>query len=311
MTTLFSGASNLAEGVDRAFMFIIIISFIFTIAIVGLIIYILVHFSRKKNKNPQQFSGNVPLEVVWTVIPLILVIIMFYYGWVGFAPMRKVPDNAMQVKAIGRMWSWSFDYGNGKISKDLVVPLERNVKLNLFSEDVNHGLFIPAFRVKEDVIPSYNNYLWFRAITKGKFDIFCTEYCGLAHSGMTAKVIVVDSLEFDKWLSELKSTGDTPEHPGMAIIKANACITCHSLDGTKVIGPSFKDLYGAKRMVVTAQGEKEVEANDDYLRRSITDPNFEVVKGFNKGLMQSYKDVLKAEDIDKIVDYFKTAGGHK
>jgi cytochrome c oxidase subunit 2 len=311
MTTLFSGASNLAEGVDRAFMFIIIVSVIFTIAIVGLIIYILIHFSRKKNKNPQQFDGNVPLEVVWTVIPLILVIIMFYYGWVGFAPMRKVPDNAMQVKAIGRMWSWSFDYGNGKISKDLVVPLQRNVKLNLFSEDVNHGLFIPAFRVKEDVIPGYNNYLWFRPITKGKFDIFCTEYCGLAHSGMVSKALVVDSLDFDKWLSELKTTGDAPEHPGMAIIKANACITCHSLDGTKVIGPSFKDLYGSKRIVITAQGEKEVEANDDYIRRSILDPNSEVVKGFNKGLMQSYKEVLKAEDIDKIVDYFKTAGGKK
>ena len=309
METMFSGASNLAAGVDRAFIFIFAISFIFTIGIVVAMIYILIRFSRKRNKNPQQFSGNVPLEIIWTVVPLILVLFMFYYGWVAFAPMRKVPKNSMEVKVIGRMWSWSFDYGNGKISPDLVLPLDKNVKLNLFSEDVNHGFFVPAFRVKEDVIPGYNNYLWFQPIAKGKYDIYCTEYCGLAHSAMVAKVVVVDSLEFKKWLADLKVVSN--DHPGMAILKANACITCHSLDGTKVIGPSFKGLFGAKRNVLTDQGEKEVVADADYIKRSILDPNAEVVKGYNKGLMQSYKDVLKAEDIDKIVDYFKKASEQK
>ncbi len=306
---MFSGASNFAESVDRAFIFIFAISFIFTIGITVAMIYIVIHFSRKRNKNPQQFSGNVPLEIIWTVVPLILVLFMFYYGWVAFAPMRKVPQNSMQVKVIGRMWSWSFDYGNGKISPDLVVPLDRNVKLNLFSEDVNHGLFIPAFRVKEDVIPGYNNYLWFQPIAKGKYDIYCTEYCGLAHSAMVAKAIVVDSLEFKTWLADLKVVSN--DHPGMAVLKANACITCHSLDGTKVIGPSFKDMFGAKRTVLTDQGEKEVEVNADYIKRAIVDPNGEIVKGYNKGLMQSYKDVLKAEDIDKIVDYFKKSSEQK
>ena len=310
MTTMFSGASNLAEGVDRAFIFIFSLAFIFIIAIVALIFYILIHFSRKKNKNPQQFSGNTTLEIIWTVIPVIIVLIMFYFGWAGFAPMRKVPADAMPIKVIGRMWVWSFDYGNGKISKDLVVPLNKDIKLNLYSEDVNHGFFVPAFRVKEDVIPGYNNYMWFRAISKGTYDIFCTEYCGLAHSGMTGKVIVLDNADFDKWFADLK-VSDNTVHPGLAIIKQNACLTCHSLDGTKIIGPSFKGIWGSKRIVVTAQGEKEMEGNDEYIRRSILDPNADVVKGFNKGLMQSYKEVLKAEDIDKIVDYFKTAGGQK
>ncbi len=309
MTTMFSGASNLAAGVDRAFIFIFAISFIFTIGIVVAMIYILIRFSRKRNKNPQQFSGNVPLEIIWTVVPLILVLFMFYYGWVAFAPMRKVPKNSMEVKVIGRMWSWSFDYGNGKISPDLVLPLDKNVKLNLFSEDVNHGFFVPAFRVKEDVIPGYKNYMWFQPIAKGSYDIYCTEYCGLAHSSMLAKVVVVDSLEFKTWLADLKVVSN--DHPGMAVLKANACITCHSLDGTKVIGPSFKGLFGAKRNVLTDQGEKEVVADADYIKRSILDPNAEVVKGYNKGLMQSYKDVLKAEDIDKIVDYFKKSSEQK
>jgi cytochrome c oxidase subunit 2 len=312
---MFSGASNLAEAVDRAFIFIFAIAFIFIIGITVLMIYILLRFSRKKIKNPKQFTGNTKLEVAWTVIPLILVLMMFYLGWVGFSPMRKVPADAMQIKAIGRMWEWSFDYGNGKISKELVVPYNRDIKMNLFSADVNHSLFIPAFRVKEDVIPGYNNYLWFRPIAKGKFDIFCSEYCGLAHSSMTTKAIVMDSLDFEKWLAELNTTSNTirntPDHPGLAIIRANACLTCHSLDGSKIIGPSFKGIWGSKRIVVNARGEQEMEGNAEYIKRSIIDPNADVVKGFTKGLMQSYKNVIKSEDIDKIVDFFKTSGEQK
>jgi cytochrome c oxidase subunit II len=311
METAFSGASNLAEAVDRAFIFVFTISFIFTIGITVLMIYIVIHFSRKKGIPPKQFSGNTKLEIIWTVIPLIIVLIMFYYGTAGFSPMRDVPEDAMPVKAIGRMWAWSFDYGNGKISDQLVVPYNRNVKLDLVSVDVNHSLFIPAFRVKEDVVPGYNNYLWFRPTVKGEFDIFCAEYCGLAHSAMLAKVIVVDSLNFEQWLADLKPTGDIPDHPGLALIKKNGCLACHSLDGSKVVGPTFKGLYGTKRPVITDQGENQVDANDEYIKNSIKNPNVEVVKGYNKGLMQSYKDMITEEDLDKIVDYFKTAGEQK
>jgi cytochrome c oxidase subunit 2 len=307
METYLAQGSNLAAGVDRAFIFIFAVSFILTIAITGLMIYILIHFSRKKVKNPSQFSGNTKLEIAWTIIPLIIVMIMFYYGVKGFKPMRDVPTDAMKVTAIGRMWAWDFDYGNGKIAKQLVIPYNRNIRLDLFSADVNHSLFIPAFRVKEDVIPGYNNYLWFKPIAKGEFDIFCSEYCGLAHSGMVTKAIVVDSLEFEKWLADLKVTGNLPDPPGLAIIKANACITCHSLDGAKIVGPSFKDLYGSKRTVITAEGEKEVVVDGEYIKRSVTDPNIELVKGYNKGLMQNYSTVIKPEDLDKIVDYFKSA----
>jgi cytochrome c oxidase subunit II len=311
METAFSGASNLAEAVDRAFIFIFTIAFIFTAGITILMIYIVIHFSRKKGKSPKQFSGNTKLEIIWTVIPLIIVMIMFYYGTAGFNPMVDVPKDAMPIKVIGRMWEWSFDYGDGKVSKNLVVPYNRNIRLNLFSKDVNHGLFIPAFRVKEDVIPGYNNYLWFRPIVKGEYDIFCSDYCGLAHSGMVAKVIVVDSLDYEKWLADLKATGTVIEHPGLTILRSNGCLTCHSLNGSKIVGPTFKGLYGSKRTVITDQGEKQVEAFDDYIRRSVLEPNAEVVKGYNKGLMQSYKEVIKPEDIDKIVDYFKTSGGQK
>lgn len=306
METLLNQSSNLAEAVDRAFIFIFAISFLFTIGITAFMIYILIRFSRKRNKNPQQFSGNTKLEVIWTVVPLIIVLLMFYYGWVGFAPMRKVPADAMAVKVIGKMWTWDFDYGNGKISKELVLPHNRNIKLDLVSADVNHSFFIPAFRVKEDVIPGYENYMWFKPTVKGTYDIYCSEYCGLAHSAMVAKTTVVDSLEFDKWLAELKVTGNLPDHPGLALLKSNACLTCHSMDGSKIIGPSFKGLYGKRETVLTDAGEKEIVANEDYIRQSMLEPNAEIVKGYNKGLMQSYRETIKAEDMDKIIDYFKT-----
>ena len=149
---MFSGASNFTDSTDKAFLFIFIIAFVFIIGITAFMIYMLIHFSRKKGKAPMQFSSNTKLEIVWTVIPLILVMLMFHIGLKGYAPMRRVPADAMKVTAIGRMWEWEFDYGNGLKSKELVLPVNKAVKIDLVSEDVNHSFFIPAFRVKEDII---------------------------------------------------------------------------------------------------------------------------------------------------------------
>jgi cytochrome c oxidase subunit 2 len=158
---MFTGASNLAEGVDKAFLFIFIIAFIFIIGISAFIIYTVIHFSRKKGKEARQFTGSTRLEILWTVVPLVLVLMMFWVGWKAFAPMRKVPADAMVIKAVGRMWEWEFIYGDSLKSRELVLPIDKAVKLELVAEDVNHSLFIPAFRVKEDAIPGYDNYLWF------------------------------------------------------------------------------------------------------------------------------------------------------
>ena len=141
----------MVEGVDRAFAFIFITAIVFIVGITGFMIWTVIRYNEKRVKKAKQFTGSNTLEIIWTVIPLILVMVMFYLGWIGFAPMRNVPDNAMKVKAIGRMWEWQFDYGDGKLAKELVIPVNQPVKLELFSEDVNHSLFIPAFRVKEDI----------------------------------------------------------------------------------------------------------------------------------------------------------------
>lgn len=303
---MFEGASNLAAGVDRAFVFIFSISAFFIVGITIFMIWVVIRFNRKKNKPARQFSGSNLLEVIWTGIPLIIVLVMFYYGWMGFAPMRKVPADAMKVTAIGQMWQWLFDYGNGKTSKIMVVPANKPVRVDLRSKDVNHGFFIPAFRIKEDVVPGYENYLWFSAFEIGEYDILCTQYCGLMHSSMLSKVKVVPEAEFNAWLDSLPATGDIPDPPGLVLLKNTGCVACHSLDGSRLVGPSFKGIYGKKHTVIEGGAEKEIEVNEAYISTSILEPNKQVVKGFNKGLMQPYRNQLTDAQILQITDYLKT-----
>jgi len=308
---MFTGASNLAEGVDRTFIFIFTIAAVFIIGITIFMIYTVIRFNRKKGKPAMQFSGNAKLEAIWIIVPTILVFIMFYFGWSGFAPMRNVPSDAMNITAVGRMWEWEFDYGDGMKSKDLVVPVNKPVRVNLKSEDVNHSLFIPAFRVKEDVIPGYNNYLWFIPTIAGEYEILCTEYCGLLHSSMLAKAKVLEQADYDTWFAEFKSTSREPEPDGYLLLRNTGCIACHSLDGAKLVGPSFKDLFGTERTVITSSGQKNVTADEEYIKNSIYNPNDELVTGYNKGLMQSYADILKEADIQVITDYLKSLAGEQ
>jgi len=303
---MFNGASNLAEGVDKAFLFIFIVAFIFIIGITSFMIWTVIHFSRRKGKEAQQFTGSIKLEVLWTVVPLILVMIMFWIGWKGFAPMRKVPADAMIITAIGRMWEWEFIYGDSLRSKELVLPINKPVKLELVSEDVNHSLFIPAFRVKEDVIPGYDNYLWFTPNYIGDYEIICTEYCGLLHSAMVSKTRILEQEEFDLWYEELAAAAYVPEPEGLKLLRNTGCLACHSLDGSKLVGPSFAGLYGAQRSVTAGGTEKTVTADEAYIISSIYDPNDEIVVGYGRGLMQSYRELLTVENIAVMTEYLKT-----
>ena len=306
---MFSGASNLAEGVDKAFAVIFSISIFLLIGLTAVMIYSLIRFNNKRNPVARQFTGSVKLEIIWTVIPLIIVMVTFYYGWQGFKPMRDVPDDAMEITTIGRMWEWEFDYGDNKIIKDtLVLPLNKAVKLNLISEDVNHSFFIPAFRVKEDVVPGYDNYMWFIPTREGVYDILCTEYCGLLHSGMLGKAVVKPQDEFERWLADFKISDTKSEPAGLKILKDNGCIACHSLDGTRLVGPSFKGLYNSEKTVDTNDGEKMITVLEEYIRSSIYKPDDEVVNGYPKGIMQSYEKVISEEEINQITEYLKTIG---
>ena len=298
-------ASNFVQGVDAVFKFILGVSFFFLISITAVMIIFIIRYNRRKHPKAEQIPNNTALELTWTIIPLILVLIMFYFGYMAFLPMRKAPKDAMVVKTTGRMWTWDFEYPNGKHSPELVVPIKKAVRLDMTSKDVIHGMFIPSFRLKEDVIPGKQTLIWFIPQMQGSFEIFCSAYCGIDHSIMQSAVKVVPEDEFNKWLAE-KPKVEVSAKTGLEILKKNACTSCHSLDGSKIIGPSFKGLFGSKHIVITDGKEREITADTSYIHTSILDPDKDVVKGFNKGLMRSYQGVVSEDDIKSIEEYFKT-----
>ena len=302
---MFSNASSFVEGVDAAFFIIIGISLVFLIGITGMLIYFAIKYNKKRHPKAAPTEENVQLEVLWTIIPTLLVLGMFYYGWVGYRPMRIIPNDAISVKATAKMWSWSFEYENGKWDSLLIVPVDKPVKIELYSPDVLHSLYIPAFRIKEDVVPGINNVMWFQAEKLGTYNILCAEYCGLRHSYMLSKVKVLPQDEYEKWYNTKEKI---PEGvmPGELVMKKHACVACHSTDGSKLVGPSFKGLFGAKRTVETDGTKREVIADESYIINSIFNPNDDIVEGFNKGLMTDYNGKITEEEIKQFIEYIKS-----
>lgn len=192
--------SNHIDKVDFTFWFIVGISAVLLLLITVLMIYFVFKYNRKKNPKPENIHGNMTLEILWTVIPVILVMGMFYFGWVGFKETTVVPADAIEVNVVGQMWKWNFEYSNGLKTDTLYVPLNKPVKLNLSSIDVNHSFFIPAFRFKKDAMLNKPAYIWFMPDKLGSFDIACAEYCGLQHSYMYTKLVIVPEEEFSYWL---------------------------------------------------------------------------------------------------------------
>jgi cytochrome c oxidase subunit 2 len=193
--------SEFVKSVDFAFFFIIGISVFFLVLITVLMIYFVIKYSRKRNPKAKNIHGNVTLEILWTAIPTVLVLFMFYFGWVGYKEMSSIPKDSMVVNVSAQMWKFSFKYENGKVTDTLYVPVNRPVKVVLNSIDVNHAFYIPAFRVKKDIIPGKENTAWFTATEVGSHPIFCAEYCGLNHSYMYTEVVVLSLDDFLKWSS--------------------------------------------------------------------------------------------------------------
>lgn len=209
------------------------------------------------------------------------------------------------------MWNFTFEYENGKKTDTLYLPLNKAVKLELNSMDVVHGLYIPAYRVKEDIVPGRKKISWFIPEKEGQYDLFCSEYCGLNHSYMITLIKVMPQKQFDAWYVDTTkqvaaAATNSPTANGQRIMKNIGCFACHSIDGSKLVGPSLKGVYGHAVTVVTGGTEREVTADDEYIKRSIYDPNADVVKGFNKGMMLSYKGQLTDQDVAQIIEYLKT-----
>lgn len=306
---MYTVGSTVSEAVDNVFLFIIIISVILLLVVTFLMVYFAVKYSRKKHPKSEPVKQKTWLEIVWTVIPVILVLAMFFYGYKGFLLIRQVPEDALTIKVTGRMWDWSFEYENGKRTDKLYVPLGQNVKLLMKSVDVIHSFYIPAFRIKEDLVPGKETYLWFKPQTVGPADIFCAEYCGQRHAFMMSQVMVMEKEEFKKWYqydekSQLEAQmEELKKIPAVKLMDDYGCLSCHSIDDSKGEHIPLKGIFGEKKTVIKDGKEIEIVVDEAYLRRALLDPGAEVVKG-QINQMESVTD-LSEEQLQMIIDFLK------
>ena len=298
---MFLGPSNTAGKVESAFLFIVVSCVVlFAIVTVCMVVF-LVKYNRKRHPRPEHVEESIALEIVWTVVPTILVMFMFYFGWVDFEYIRNPPKDAMTINVTARQWSWLFEYENGRQSDVLNVPLGKPVKLIMTSVDVLHCLFIPAYRIKEDCVPGMKTHLWFIADELGAYDIFCTEYCGVGHSHMRSKVVVMTPENFTTWLTAVEAK--TPAVQGPKILQAKGCLGCHTLDGSPKIGPTFKGLPGRQQTVIAGGKEEEMVADEAFIRGHILNPRSSTVKGYPPIMPQI---PMTDEELTTVVAYLET-----
>lgn len=294
-------ATKIAAEWDSLYKFLLISSLVACVLLMGGMIYFVTKYRRKtKNDKTPYISHNTMLEFIWSFIPLVLFLIMFAWGWSLYHEMRVAPSNAREVQVYAQQWLWQFEYKNGKkLNNELVVPVGVPVKLIMTSKDVLHSFYVPSFRIKQDVIPGRYTDLWFEAEKLGDFHVFCTEYCGLDHSKMLAKLKVVPLDEYEKWLA---TTVEVAGGPGAQLFNEKGCVACHSLDGSPKVGPSFKGLFG--RTSAFDDGT-EAKADENYIRESIVNSNAKTVKGFPKNVMPSFQGQLSEEDLAALIEFIK------
>jgi cytochrome c oxidase subunit 2 len=317
---MLSRLSNISDAVNGPILLVSITSLVMLVGITAVLLYFTFKYHRRRSPVGEDIHGHHVLEVVWTVIPTIMAFAFFWYGWEGYKIIKTPPRDAMRIKVTGRMWSWLMEYPNGVQTGELYVPVNVAVRCDLASQDVIHSFYLPAFKVKQDAVPGIPNlFLWFIANQVGDYDIFCAEYCGMGHSKMLSKVHVLSQADYDAWLrtegdkvAELKkateSTGggeNTNLHIlGEQLAKSKGCVACHSADGSKLVGPSYKGLYGSKQIVVTAGAEHEVTVDDAYIKKSMLEPTADVVKGYQP-LMPSQQGLVSEGEIKALIAYIK------
>jgi cytochrome c oxidase subunit 2 len=299
---IFSRATGLSGSVVNNVFFSILVICVFLLGLITfLMVYFAIRYRREKNPTPTDIEGSTLLEIVWTVVPTLLVLGMFYYGLTGFEFLKKVPPGAMVVKVIARQWSWLFEYPNGLKAEELKVPVGKPVKMLLTSVDVIHGFYVPAFRIKQDAVPGMETYLWFQPTETGAFDVLCTQYCGLEHARMLTKIVVLPEKEFTEWYKKGEIEAKVPPR-GVQLFQEKGCKACHSTDGSPLVGPTVKGLFGKKVTVVTEGKERTVVADENYLKKSILEPGADVVKGFPP-LMPPQK--MTEEELNVIIKYIE------
>jgi cytochrome c oxidase subunit 2 len=307
--------STAAEHVDWTYYFIYWLSVVLFVAIVAAMIVFSYVYRKRKGHKPVPTGHNLPLEIAWTVAPIIILVLLFHWGFKGYMDLAVAPPNAMEIRVRAFQWGWDFEYPNGATDNKLHVPVGKPVKLLMSSNDVLHAFYAPELRTKRDLVPGMYTTVWFQTTKTGEVDLFCAEYCGgkskdaqgnplavaTGHWAMLSKVKVETQEEFDKYLDGIGDGGKPPEVVGEKIYKQK-CASCHTVDGNKAVGPTWKGLFDKTESL--ADGSS-VKVDDNYLRESILEPNAKVVTGFAPA-MPTLKGTLKDKQIDAVIAYIKS-----
>ena len=300
-------ASTFAKQIDFMYDAILWISIIFFVPIVIAMIYFMVKFRMRPGyRGSTEALHNTTLEITWSVVPTFIVVWIFWEGTVGYLKMQTLPPDTEDIKVTAKKWDWNFKYKNGAENPELHLPIGRDVKVIMRSDDVLHSFFIPAFRVKRDVVPGRYTYMWFQPTVEGTFDLFCSEYCGDNHSRMIAKVFVHNEEGYAKFLAEAIKEPEDIVARGKWLYERKACKGCHyaGTDGAQGPGPAYNGSWG-KPVPLAAGGERLFDEN--YVSDSILNPILQARKGYETAAaMPSYKGQLKEEQIDAIAAYIKS-----
>ena len=299
-------ASTLAPEVDHLLYFLLAVTVFFTVLIFGAIFYFAIRYRRRSaNEMPEraQAHNGYTLEIVWSVIPFGITLVMFTWGASVFFTASRPPKDALQIYAVGKRWMWKLEHSEGQREiNELHIPLGRPVRLTMTSEDVIHSFFVPAFRTKQDVVPGRYTSTWFTPTKVGKYHLFCAEFCGTRHSGMVGWIYVMEPQDYQTWLSGGAAEGSLAEN-GKKLFEQLACNNCHKEDNTGRC-PVLLDLYGRQ---VSLAGGGTVKADEAYIRESILQPQAKVVFGYEP-VMPTFQGLVTEEQVLQLVEYVKSIG---
>ena len=297
-------ASTFAEHVDLFFYVLVIGNTLYTIGITAVLIYLGVKYQQVPGSGRKSKTfHSMKVELLWTGVPLLLALGIFAWGATLFYDFYNVPGNTLDINVEGKQWMWKLQHPNGmREVNELHIPKGRPVKLTMTSQDVIHAFYVPAFRVKQDVLPAVYSTLWFEATKVGEYPLFCAEYCGTQHSTMGGKIVVMEPADYEQWVSGGPAL--TPVKAGEALFQQMGCATCH-MSGDLSRGPNLGGVYGKEVKVKVGNEVQTLVANEEYIRESIMNPAVKVVEGYSP-LMPTFANQLKEEDVLNLVAYIKS-----
>jgi cytochrome c oxidase subunit 2 len=298
-------ASTMARNVDALYIFLLIVTGMMTLLIFFCLVYFAARFRYRPGVRAEQIEGSTPLEITWSAIPFVVFMVIFAWGAVVYFKERTPPTDSAEIYIVAKQWMWKVEHAEGQHEiNELHVPVGRDVKLIMTSQDVIHSFFIPAFRIKQDVLPGRYTVEWFRATKPGVYHLFCAEYCGTQHSGMVGDIVVQEPAQYEAWMNG-GSTGPLSV-TGEKIFSELGCVTCHRTDA-QGRGPNLQGVFGKP---VQLEDGRTVNADENYLRECILDPGAKRVKGFQP-IMPTFQGLVTEEQVNALVAYIKSISAAK